>query len=232
MNRKVIVCLLFFFILAYGRAQDTLVVRAQDTIPINAPDSLVIRDSIIAQSITQGPMDSVPMREKHSPRKAAIRSAIIPGWGQVYNKKIWKVPIVYAAIGIPVGTFFYNRSWYIKTRDAAKMLGGAPPDTANYMNRVDPQLYVFFSTPNSLGALLNYRNEFRRNMDYSILITLAFWGLNVVDATVDAHLKDFDVSDDLSLRIRPTLLNYNMTPGVSFVFTIGQQGNRRERLLY
>jgi hypothetical protein len=114
----------------------------------------------------------------------------------VYNKKYWKVPLVYAAIGIPAYTFFYNKQWYEKTRDAAKLL--AIGDTANFRNRVDPKLYVFFTTSNSVSSLLNYRNQFRRDMDYSVLFFLVAWGLNVVDATVDAHLKGFDVSDDLA----------------------------------
>lgn len=237
--KRVLVFLVIMLSLMYVKAQDTIPARDSvplfDTIPVHdtlKTDSLVVdsvghvnlinRDSVAAQA------DTVT-KKKHSPRKAAIRSAIIPGWGQVYNKKIWKVPIVYAAIGIPIGTFIYNKNWYTKTRDAARMI--ALNDTANYKGRVDPQLWVFFSTDNAIGSLLNYRNEFRRNMDYSILITLLFWGLNVVDATVDAHLKDFDVSDDLSLRIKPTLINYS-TPGVSFVFTIGKHSNRTMRNLY
>lgn len=164
--------------------------------------------------------------KKHSPKKAAIRSAILPGWGQAYNGKYWKIPIVYAAIGIPVGTFLYNRKWYLRTREAAKMLGSDPPDTLNYRQRVNEKLYTFFSNPGSLPSLLNYRNEFRKSMDYSILFTLITWGLNVVDATVDAHLKDFDISDNLSLQIKPTILSGTTTAGLSFVFTIGHNGSK------
>jgi hypothetical protein len=69
------------------------------------------------------------------------------------------------------------------------------------------------------SSLLRYRNEFRKNMDYSILFTLLIWGLNIVDATVDAHLKGFNVSDDLTLK--PALLPGN-TPGISLVFSLGK----------
>lgn len=199
-------------------------VKAQDTIPQ--------KDTTVALAVVTSPANDSLKVKKHIPRKATIRSAIIPGWGQIYNKKAWKVPIVYAAIGIPVGTFIFNKSWYRKTSQAAKMLGQTPPDTAHYMSRVDPQLYVFFTTPNSLGALLNYRNDFRRNMDYSILIALVMWGLNVVDATVDAHLRDFDVSEDLSMKIRPAFINNSMTPGISVVFTIGKHPGREAKSLY
>lgn len=159
-------------------------------------------------------------RKKFIPRQATIRSAIFPGWGQVYNKKYWKLPLVYAAVGIPVYAFIYNRGWYIKTRDAAKMIATA--DTVNWQNRVDPKLHVFFPDQDALGSLLNYRNEYRRDMDYSILFVLLAWGLNIVDATVDAHLKGFDISEDLSLKIKPTIFSGTSTAGISFVFTFGK----------
>lgn len=198
-----------------SQAQDTL--RTGDTV-ITPTDSTVRTDTVITAK------DTIRHR-LHTPRGAAIRSAILPGWGQVYNRKYWKVPIVYTAVGIPIGTFFYNKKWYTRTRDAAKMLGSDPPDTANYRQRVDKKLYLFFENPDRLGNLLTYRNEFRKNMDYSILLTLLFWGLNVVDATVDAHLRQFNVSEDLSMKVRPVLLPGTITPGVSVVFTIGRHSS-------
>lgn len=192
--------------------------------------SLFAQDSISLSKDTTKPTRALIdtfSKKKHSPKKAAIRSAILPGWGQAYNGKYWKIPIVYTAIGIPVGTFLYNKKWYTKTRDAAKMLGSTPPDTANYRQRVDERLYTFFSTPGALPSLLNYRNEFRKGMDYSVLIALVFWGLNVVDATVDGHLKEFDVSENLSLKIKPSLLSGTTTAGLSLVFTIGPTETKR-----
>jgi hypothetical protein len=161
-------------------------------------------------------------KPKHDPRKAAIRSAIIPGWGQIYNKKYWKVPIVYAAIGIPAYLVVDNNKWYNRTRYALALITSNTSGSASWqdsLNNVHPQLKHFVEEKNS-SSVINYRNEFRRNMDYSILFGLLFWGLNVVDATVDAHLKDFDVSEDLTLRIQPALLPGNAA-GISFVFTIG-----------
>ena len=198
-------CFLIFCILSCS-----LFASAQKT------DSLIVNDSgtvIRARTTADSTIKKTDSVRKFSPRKAAIRSAVLPGWGQVYNKKYWKVPLVYAAIGIPAYTFFYNKEWYEKTRDAAKMLapGG---DTTNWQNKVDKDLHVFFTTSNSLNSLLNYRNEFRKNMDYSILIFLVAWGLNVVDAAVDAHLKGFDVSDDLSLKIEP---RFDRGAGVALV---------------
>jgi len=178
-------------------------------------DSTALQDTTLRLIGGTIKVDTV-QREKHSPRKAAIRSAILPGWGQFYNKKYWKIPIVYTAIGIPTYLFFDNKNWYNKTRTAARMI--ALTDTIGFRERVDKRLHIFFTTPNSIGALLNYRNEFRRDMDYSVLFVLLFWGLNVIDATVDAHLKGFDVGDDLSLKIKPTIITGN-TPGISLVLS-------------
>lgn len=188
-------------------------------------DSSLIKDTAGKAVIT---IDTTA-KKKFIPRQATIRSAILPGWGQVYNKKYWKLPLVYAAVGIPVYSFFYNKGWYTKTRDAARMV--ANNDTLDYKTRVDPKLHIFFSTPGALGSLLNYRNEFRRDMDYSILFTLLAWGLNVVDATVDAHLKGFDISEDLSLKIKPTILSGTSTAGVSLVFSIGKNDTYRRNQL-
>lgn len=201
---------------AFSQQRDSVAVRK---------DSLLIKDTVGKSVIT---IDTLA-KKKFIPRKATIRSAILPGWGQVYNKKYWKLPLVYAVVGIPVYSFIYNKSWYSKTRDAAKMI--ANNDTAGYKSRVDPKLHIFFSTPEALGSLLNYRNEFRRDMDYSILFVLIAWGLNVVDATVDAHLKGFDVSEDLSLKIKPTILSGTCTAGISLVLTLGKNGMHKKSLI-
>ena len=127
--------------------------------------------------------------------KASLRSAILPGLGQVYNKKYWKVPIVYGILAIPVSTFSYNSSWYKKTRFA--YAARSDQDTTND-KLIAPELQ-----PLATASLKLYRNEFRKGMDFSILGLLVLWGLNVADAAVDGHLKTFDISDDLSMRLKP-----------------------------
>lgn len=188
-------------------------------------DSLVVKDSSGNITIGNKPDTSKPVKadsvtkRKHSPRQAAIRSAILPGLGQVYNKKYWKVPIVYTAIGIPVGLFINNKKWYDRTKYALAVVSSPSPSNDS-LKAVHAQLRPLVDLK-AQGSILRYRNEFRRNMDYSILITLLFWGLNIVDATVDAHLKGFNVSDDLSFQVRPALLPGNV-PGVTFAFTLGK----------
>ena len=148
--------------------------------------------------------------------KAALRSAILPGLGQIYNKKYWKVPIVYGIIAIPVSLYSYNRKWYNLTRKAYTIR--STKDTANF-GKIAPEL-----VPLSSEALRLYRNDFRKNMDFSILGILLAWGLNVVDATVDGHLRGFDISDEVSLRLAPKLSTGNMSGqmGLSATFYFGK----------
>ena len=154
----------------------------------------------------------------HRPRVAAIRSAILPGLGQIYNKKYWKLPLVYVALGTCGGIFAYNIKWYKKTRFAYTVLYNK--DSASFDN-VDPKLR-FLVANNRLDDLRYYRNSYRRDVDYSALFFLVFWGLYVVDATVDAHLKSFDVSPDLSLQVRPGYSELANTGGISLVLKIGK----------
>jgi hypothetical protein len=185
-------------------------------------DTLIVKDStgkVVASSkVKKGWWRDSAGNRTFEPRKAAIYSAIFPGLGQIYNKKYWKVPIVYAAVGIPIYTFFDNRTWYNRIRYALEVqsLGSSDPNYNDMLASVHPKLLKFVVEGRD-QSLLNYRNEYRKNMDYSILFTLLFWGLNVVDATVDAHLKGFNVNDNLTMQVKPALLS-NSTVGVSLVF--------------
>ncbi len=131
----------------------------------------------------------------HSPRKATIRSAIIPGWGQYYNKKYWKIPIVYAALGTCGGLFVYNLNEYNDARNAYRYKIDNDP--------TNDQLIKDKFRPVDPESIRRYRNDVRQNVDYSLLAILICWGLNVVDATVDGHLKSFEVGENLSLQLMP-----------------------------
>lgn len=152
----------------------------------------------------------------YSPRVASIRSAILPGWGQATNKKYWKIPVVYAALGVTTYIFFRNKKQYNEAKNA-------------YANAIDgnqsndfliPQPY--YTVRDQPERIKTFRNQVRQNIDYTVLFFIAFWGLNVVDATVDAHLKTFDVSDDLSLQIKPGYSELANTNGISIVLHIGK----------
>jgi hypothetical protein len=160
------------------------------------------------------------IKPKHNHRLATKRSAIIPGWGQAYNKEYWKIPLVYGALAIPTVTFVYNNTWYKRTKDAYDLLykasdvGATSADTANLKN-IHEKLQGF-----SLSSLQTFRNSFRKDRDYSVLWFVIVWGLNVVDATVFGHLKDFDVSDNLSMHINPSINPINNSKGFSLVLNL------------
>ncbi len=206
-RRSLFLWLLFFFAAGALQAQqkDSSKVRL---LGVDSVKTVAVPDSV---------------HKKHSPRKAAIRSALIPGWGQAYNKKYWKIPLVYTALGINAAVFNYNLKEYRKIRFAYQVL--INQDTANYKN-VAQELKPFIDAGDTY-SLKNYRSEFRKNIDYSVLFFLLFWGLNVVDATVDAHLKEFDISDQLSMKIKPSFNALPNTVGLSFVFTIGKTHSSR-----
>jgi len=149
----------------------------------------------------------------HSPKKASIYSAVLPGLGQAYNKKYWKIPIIYAGFG----TLFYfisvNGSEYREFKEAYNIVYAG--DTAEYSNNA----YVVRYNAN-LDQLREGRNYYRRNLELTYILTGVLYILNIIDASVDAHLYDFDISEDLSMRIEPSLSNQpyfasRPTPGIS-----------------
>ena len=155
-----------------------------------------------------------------NPGIATYRSAILPGWGQATNKKYWKIPVVYAALGTTAYIFFYNVKQYKEAKDAyANAIDGNPAN-----DYLIPQPY--YSVKDQPDRIKSFRNEVRQNVDYSVLVFLIFWGLNVVDATVDAHLKSFDVSDELSLQVKPGYSQLANTNGISIVLNIGKNHSK------
>jgi hypothetical protein len=172
-------------------------------------DTLKKRDSIPAATV-----DSL-INAEHSPRKAAVRSAIIPGWGQAYNKKIWKIPIIYAALGTTAVIFVNNLQTYKEYKFAytAKYEASHPPFDSTKYHQMDT-IYIHISAE----SLKQGRDQFRKYVDYAAVFFIIFWGLNVVDAAVDAHLKAFDISPDLSLKIKPSYDPIANSAGISLVF--------------
>jgi hypothetical protein len=170
-------------------SQDTTLNNGSMRNTLSADKSKIVTDS------TKLIIDSTKL---HNPRKATRYSAMLPGLGQAYNKQYWKIPIVYGVLAIPVSTFIYNNDLYNKTKFAytalIKQKNGDPSD----VSKIDPTLKNL-----SAGSLQSYRNLFRKNRDYSIMWFIIAWGINVVDASVSGHLKAFDVSNNLSLKMAP-----------------------------
>jgi hypothetical protein len=127
-----------------------------------------------------------------APAKAAFYSAVVPGLGQVYNKKYWKIPIIYA--GMAAGIYFYKQQDkdYDRFRNAYKRRLAGYTDDEFYGNGPEPLV--------SDDRLINAQKSAQKNKDISIIVTVAFYLLNVIDANVDAHLRQYEVSNDLSLQ--------------------------------
>jgi hypothetical protein len=191
---------IFFLLFLIALCPVLVAQKADDTAIINNS----IPDSIGKKAI-----------KKFNPRIATLRSTMLPGWGQIYNKKYWKLPLVYGALGTTAGVYFFNIKTYRLLRKA--YIYKTDKDSSND-NLIDKR----FSNL-SAGAIRSYRDSFRQNIDYSVLFFILFWGLNIVDATVDAHLKAFDVNDNLSLELKPGFSPAANTTGISLVLNIGKR---------
>ena len=140
------------------------------------------------------------------PAKAAFYSAVLPGLGQVYNKKYWKIPLVYAAIGIPTYFFIQNDKEYDRFRNAYK----------NRIAGIDDSDTEFAGISNE--ALIRAQRTTRRNKELSLLLALAGYALNIIDANVDAHLMQYNVDENLA--IRPHLKYDDMENATSLGLTL------------
>lgn len=149
------------------------------------------RDTVEVIDTTQP--KKISYKGRHSPRKAAIFSAVLPGLGQVYNRKYWKLPIIYGGFaGLGYGIGVNHRNWRTYS-DAFRIVAN---DTSVSSYSIDGRNY-------SQSQLRELKNYYKRNRDMFLIFTGVLYVLNIIDATVDAHLFDFDVSDDLSMRIEP-----------------------------
>jgi hypothetical protein len=145
---------------------------------------LVAKDSITSNNI-----------DPLTPAKAAFYSAILPGLGQAYNKKYWKIPLVYGAMGTSLYFYLDNNKKYNQYRDAYKRrLEGYNDDDYSYLDN---------------NRLIAGQKFYQRNRDLSLLVTVGFYVLNIIDANVDAALIQFNVDENLS--IRPTIYPDNVT---------------------
>lgn len=131
-----------------------------------------------------------------SPAKAAFYSAVLPGLGQAYNKKYWKIPIVYAALGTGIYFYINNNKEYNRYRDAYKSrLAGFETDEFYF----DSQGNKLSSPRVTTDGLERGQKFYRKNKEISILVSLGIYALNIIDANVDAHLLQYNVDENLSL---------------------------------
>lgn len=149
-----------------------------------------------------------------APATAAFYSAVLPGLGQAYNKRYWKIPLVYAGIGTSIYFHLENKKDYKRFRDAYKR---------RLEGFTDDEFYGEGETPRvSNERLRDAQRTAQRNKDLSIAVAVGFYLLNIIDANVDAHLRQFNISEDLSLRpnvgLDPVL--YHSTYSLSLNFKL------------
>jgi len=123
-------------------------------------------------------------------QKATLLS-LVPGGGQIYNERYWKVPVIYAGFGVLTYSFiFYNREYNEVRAAYIQSLNKEPVTNPEYENVPTEMLY-------------SIRESYRKSRDLSAIGIVGWYAFNLIDAAVDAHLKEFDVSDKLSLKIKP-----------------------------
>ncbi|WP_203257267.1 DUF5683 domain-containing protein [Hyunsoonleella ulvae] len=171
--------ILFCCFISFSQNRDK---SSQDSIP----SALVVKDTIVKSKTID------PLR----PAKAAFLSAVLPGLGQAYNKKYWKIPFVYGALG--TGMYFYltNDKEYRRYRDAFRRRSAGFQDDEFY--NLDAEGNVISQRVTDDG-LIRAQRLFRRNKEVSLLITIGLYALNIIDANVDAHLLQYNVDENLTL---------------------------------
>lgn len=192
--------ILFILIAASAFAQevDSTTVQKDSVTVSEKKSAIVIKDTVL---------DRKPYNPL-APSKAAFYSAVVPGLGQAYNKKYWKIPIVYA--GMATGVYFYlkNDDDYNQFRDAYKRrLAGFSDDEFQGI---------------STERLIDAQRNAKKNKDYSIVAVVLVYMLNIIDANVDAHLQQYNVSEDLSIspNFEVNSINTQANYGLSFRFKL------------
>jgi hypothetical protein len=168
-------------------------VEAQ-AVTFDTVNTTITGDTIIQEK----PKGKLPKNKRpHSPKVATIMSACLPGLGQIYNGKWWKVPIVYAGLGGIGYLAISNYSNYRLYLEAYRYSTGDIQEAS--------QKAIELAGHYASSQLQTYKESYRRDFELFTILTAAWYGLNIVDACVDGHLYSYDISDDLSLSIDPYL---------------------------
>jgi hypothetical protein len=170
-------------------------------------DPLIVNGGEVTEPATARPSkaDTLTWRQRHSPGRATLFSAVVPGAGQIYNRKYWKAPIVWGGLGTCLYFVQRNGKEYRRYKDAyIAVVDGDPTTTDEFNGRV------------SSSQLLDVTNTYRKWRDMSYIAFGLVYILNVVDASVDANFVRFDVGRDLTVGLQPAWgLAAQRTPGLS-----------------
>lgn len=151
----------------------------------------------------------------HNPSKATLMSTILPGLGQAYNQKYWKIPIVYTALGISSFLYIKYNNQFRKFRQAY---------TDYYDTDASTNSYLDFDIPKGVTIaryITVYKDNYRKWRDWAGIAVLVSYALNIIDATVDAHFFDFNIDDNLSMQMQPVLLeDIHLQKRIGFNFNL------------
>ena len=185
--------------------------RKRNIIPINLPVIWVLAILFFTTGFSafsqKTNIDSIKITKSeaiHSPRKATIYSAVLPGLGQIYNRKYWKVPLIYGGF-VTLGYFInFNNERYITYKQAYSDIIDKDPSTNSYLKlKVNPINFQDDKILQLTEQLRRAKDGSRRDRDLVVIFTAAFYALNIIDASVDAHFFNFDISDDLTINWVP-----------------------------
>ncbi len=191
MPRRFLLLLGLVAILAFQKTE------AQNVVFDTVGNAIMTADTVVTNS---KPAKKTKEKKPHSPTKATIMSACLPGLGQIYNGKWWKVPIVYAGLG-GLGYLAYSNYYQYKSYlHAYEFKTGDLPDGVT-LTEYETELANRYAD----SQLQTYKESYRRDFELYTIITVAWYGLNIIDACVDGHLYTYDISDDLSFSIDPFL---------------------------
>jgi hypothetical protein len=188
--------------------------------PLFAQDEIISEKKTDSVAFKDGTVliveDTHPESQEYdplAPSRAAFYSAVLPGLGQAYNEKYWKIPIIYA--GMATGVYFYlqNDKDYDRFRNAYKRRLAGYTDVEFYGDGSSPVI--------SNDRLITAQRSAQKNKDVSIIVSLAFYLVNIVDANVDSHLKQYNVSEDLSIQPKLDMngINTQANYGLSLTYT-------------
>jgi hypothetical protein len=204
----------------------SLSVQAQESvIETDSMELTFVADTALMAAIEDIPQQMAPKTFVPDPTRAVIYSAIFPGLGQIYNRKYWKLPLVYGAAVGCVYAITWNGTQYRGYKNAYHDLFDNNPDTNSwrdynyrYYGGSDGQPETW--SPSALSTfstrLKNGKDNFRRNLELSYIISAGVYLLAMIDAYVDAQLFEFDISEDLSLRMEPVLFERTTASARSF----------------
>ena len=219
------------FLLIFGLACAACAQRPDFSPPKSKADSVKAKlDSLKSKAFAPSIVDEKIYHpdSTHSPRKAVMHSLMIPGWGQVYNRKWWKVPIAYGALGLIGWAYAFNQKYYAENLTIAqyRKRGYVPNPNDAYYETYQQYAQYGYSDQTINDAVRGYR----RYRDLSILGFAGMWGIQIIDAYIDAKfIHSYTMDNNLSFRVTPQLMTQPMyaygiqsayVPGLKVTFTL------------